>query len=62
MRLEGELTSDIDRKEKYDVYNFLTQNNLTFLSFDMAAAMSIAPYNVKYNTIVSVLTRNGTGI
>ncbi len=54
--------SDLDRKDKHDVYNFLTQNNFTFLNFAMAAAkaMSIASHNIKYSTIVSVLTRNGT--
>lgn len=54
--------SGLDKKDKHDVYNFLTQNNFTFLNFAMAAAkaMSIASHNIKYSTIVSVLTRNGT--
>ncbi len=55
-------TSGLDEEEIMEVYGFLTKNNFTFLNFAMAAAkaMSMAAHDIKYSTIVSVLTRNGT--
>ncbi|MCX8192885.1 MAG: DUF1116 domain-containing protein [Nitrososphaeria archaeon] len=45
-----------------EVYNFLAGNNFTTLNLGMASAkaMTLASHNIKYSTIVTVMSRNGT--
>ncbi len=54
----------LDKKDLIDAYNFMNKNNFTFLGFAMAAAkaMTLAAHNIKYSTIVTVMSRNGTDI
>jgi len=56
------LESGIDKKNLISCYNFMNQNNFTFLNLAMAngKAMCLAAQDVEYSTIVTVLTRNGT--
>jgi len=65
--LMRELTSSIietgfDKETIKQVYLFLANNNFTMLNLCMAAgkAMTLAAHNIKYSTIVTVMTRNGT--
>ncbi len=57
-------STDLERKELRDAYVFMEKNNFTFLGFAMAAAkaMTLAGHNIKYSTIVTVMSRNGTDI
>jgi hypothetical protein len=52
----------LDRRTLIDSFNFMAQNNFTLLNLGMASAKAItlAAHNIKYSTIVTVLTRNGT--
>lgn len=45
-----------------EVYSFLAGNNFTTLNLGMAAAkaMTLTAHNIKYSTIVTVMSRNGT--
>lgn len=54
--------SGMDKKTLLECFSFMNQNSFTFLGFAMAAAklMTLAAHNVKYSTIVTVMTRNGT--
>jgi len=56
------LESGIDKKNLISCYNFMNQNNFTFLNLAMAngKAMCLAAQDLEYSTIVTVLTRNGT--
>lgn len=54
--------SGMDRKTLLECFSFMNQNSFTFLGFAMAAAklMTLAGHSVRYSTIVTVMTRNGT--
>jgi hypothetical protein len=51
-----------DRETLSKVSKFIDENNFTTLNMGMAAAkaMTLAAHNVKYSTIVTVMSRNGT--
>ena len=51
-----------DGKTLSEVSRFIDANNFTMLNMGMAAgkAMTLAGHNVKYSTIVTVMSRNGT--
>ena len=55
------MESQIDKKDILSCYNFINQNNFTFLNLAMAngKAMCLAAHDIKYSTIVTVLARNG---
>ena len=52
----------LERRNLIDCFNFMAQNNFTLLNLCMASAKAItlAAHNIKYSTIVTVLSRNGT--
>jgi hypothetical protein len=54
--------ADLPKDVFMRVYTFAKNNNFFTLNIGMAAAkaMTMAAHNIKYSTIVSVLTRNGT--
>ncbi|MEM0079792.1 MAG: DUF1116 domain-containing protein [Nitrososphaerota archaeon] len=56
------ITTGFDVQTLKEVYNFLAGNNFTTLNLGMAAAkaMTLAAHNIKYSTIVTVMSRNGT--
>ena len=56
------MKTSIDRKTLVETFNFMSQNNFTLLNLGMASAKAItlASHGIKYSTIVTVLTRNGT--
>jgi hypothetical protein len=56
------MKTGIDKKDLIDTFNFMNQNNFTLLNLGMATAKAItlAAHGIKYSTIVTVLTRNGT--
>jgi len=56
------LSANVDKKSVTESYEFINQNNFTALNLVMAAAkaMADAAHNIKYSTIVTALTRNGT--
>jgi hypothetical protein len=56
------MKTNIDRKTLVETFNFMGQNNFTLLNLGMASAKAItlAAHGIKYSTIVTVLTRNGT--
>jgi hypothetical protein len=56
------MKTGIDKKTLVETFNFMGQNNFTMLNLGMASAkaMALAAHNIKYSTIVTVLTRNGT--
>jgi hypothetical protein len=56
------MKTDIDKKTLVETFNFMSQNNFTLLNLGMASAksMSLAAHKIKYSTIVTALTRNGT--
>ncbi len=58
------MQTGLNKKDLIDAYNFMNKNNFTFLGFAMAAAkaMTLAAHNIKYSTIVTVMSRNGTDI
>lgn len=51
-----------DKKTAIDCYKFLAGNNFSVLNFGMASAkaMTLAAHKIKFSTIVTALTRNGT--
>lgn len=57
-------SSGIDRKHALESYRFIANNIIFPLNMGMAAAklMTLAAHNIKYSTIVTVMTRNGTDI
>lgn len=56
------IDSGFSKQTVREVYNFLAGNNFTTLNLGMAAAkaMTLASHNIKYSTIVTVMSRNGT--
>ena len=56
------IKSDLDKKMILEAYEFMAKNPFTTLNLGMASAkvMTLAAHNIKYSTIVTVLTRNGT--
>ncbi len=56
--VEADLPRDVFKR----VYNFMVENRFFTLNLGMASAkaMTLAAHNIKYSTIVSVMTRNGT--
>jgi hypothetical protein len=56
------LQTGIDKKTLIESFNFMAQNNFTLLNLGMASgkAIALAAHKIKYSTIVTVLTRNGT--
>ncbi len=56
--VEADLPKDVFKR----VYSFMKNNNFFTLNIGMASAkaMTLAAHNIKYSTIVTVLTRNGT--
>jgi len=56
------MQAGLEKSTMIDSFNFMAQNNFTLLNLGMATgkAISLAAHNIKYSTIVTVLTRNGT--
>jgi len=56
------MSTGIDKKTLIEAFNFMSQNNFTLLNLGMASgkAITLAAHKIKYSTIVTVLTRNGT--
>jgi hypothetical protein len=56
------MKTGLDKKTLIETFNFMSQNNFTLLNLGMASAKAIAlaAEKIKYSTIVTVLTRNGT--
>ncbi|MEM3398613.1 MAG: DUF1116 domain-containing protein [Nitrososphaerota archaeon] len=56
------IDSGFDKQTIREVYSFLSGNNFTTLNLGMAAAkaMTLAAHKIKYSTIVTVMSRNGT--
>jgi hypothetical protein len=56
------MQTGLDRTDLIESFNFMNQNNFTMLNLGMASAkaMSLAAHKIKYSTIVTALTRNGT--
>ena len=56
------IKSDLDKKKVLEAYDFMSKNPFTTLNLGMASAkaMTLAAHNIKYSTIVTVMTRNGT--
>jgi len=56
------LNAMIDKAALTESYDFINRNNFTALNLVMATAkaMTLAAHNIKYSTIVTALTRNGT--
>ncbi|BBD73727.1 hypothetical protein HS1genome_2116 [Sulfodiicoccus acidiphilus] len=54
--------SDLAKDVLLRVLDFVKGNTFTFLNFAMGAAkvMTLAAHNVKYSTVVTVMSRNGT--
>ena len=56
------MQTGVDKKTLIESFNFMAQNNFTLLNLGMASAkaMTLAAHKIKYSTVVTVLTRNGT--
>jgi hypothetical protein len=56
------LMADLPKDVMLRVLEFVKSNTFTFLNFAMAAAkvMTLAAHNIKYSTIITVMSRNGT--
>ena len=56
------MQAGLEKGKMIESFNFMAQNNFTLLNLGMASgkAISLAAHNIKYSTIVTVLTRNGT--
>lgn len=56
------MRTEIDKRTLIESFNFMSRNNFTLLNLGMANAKAItmAAQKIKYSTIVTVLTRNGT--
>jgi hypothetical protein len=56
------IQTGIDKKTLIETFNFMSQNNFTLLNLGMASgkAIALAAHKIKYSTIVTALTRNGT--
>ncbi|WP_069807286.1 DUF1116 domain-containing protein [Vulcanisaeta thermophila] len=62
--IEYMIKADIPKDQLLRVLNFMRNNTFTFLNFAMAAAkvFTLAGHNIKYSTIVTVMSRNGTEV
>ncbi len=58
------LGSGIDKSDVVEVYKFIAGNKTFTLNMSMATAklLTIAAHNIKYSTIVTVISRNGTDV
>jgi hypothetical protein len=56
------MRAGLEKNTLVESFNFMAQNNFTLLNLGMASgkAITLAAHNIKYSTIVTVLTRNGT--
>jgi len=56
------IMSDLPKEVTLRVVYFVKGNNFTFLNFAMAAGkvMTLAAHNIKYSTVITVMSRNGT--
>jgi len=56
------IKAGLDKKTFIDTFSFMAQNNFTLLNLGMASAKAItlSAHKIKYSTIVTALTRNGT--
>jgi hypothetical protein len=56
------MQAGLEKSKMIESFNFMAQNNFTLLNLGMASgkAISLAAHDIKYSTIVTVLTRNGT--
>jgi hypothetical protein len=56
------IQTGIEKKILVDTFNFMAQNNFTLLNLGMASgkAIALAAHKIRYSTVVTVLTRNGT--
>jgi hypothetical protein len=56
------MQTGLEKKTLIESFNFMAQNNFTLLNLGMASAKAItlAAHKIKYSTVVTVLTRNGT--
>jgi len=56
------MRTGIDKGTLIEAFNFMSQNNFTLLNLGMASgkAIALAAHHIKYSTIVTALTRNGT--
>ena len=56
------MKTNIEKKTLVDTFEFMSKNNFTLLNLGMATAKAITlgAHRIKYSTIVTVLTRNGT--
>ncbi|MEM0287603.1 MAG: DUF1116 domain-containing protein [Nitrososphaerota archaeon] len=54
--------SGYDQKRIQEFYSFINANNFTTLNIGMATAkaMTLSAHNIKYSTIVTTMSRNGT--
>jgi hypothetical protein len=54
--------TDLDKKMILEAYDFMARNPFTTLNLGMASAkiMCMAAHGIKYSTIATVMTRNGT--
>ena len=56
------IRAGLEKDTLIESFNFMAQNNFTLLNLGMATgkAITLAGHNIKYSTIVTALTRNGT--
>jgi len=56
------MKTGLDKQTMTECFRFIAQNNFSLLNLGMASAkaMTLAAHRIKYSTIVTVLTRNGT--
>jgi hypothetical protein len=56
------MKTNIEKETLVDAFEFMSKNNFTLLNLGMATAKAITlgAHRIKYSTIVTVLTRNGT--
>ena len=56
------MRTGLDEQTMAECFKFIAQNNFSLLNLGMASAkaMTLAAHRIKYSTIVTVLTRNGT--
>jgi hypothetical protein len=62
--MEYLIKADLPKDQLLRVLSFMKNNTFTFLNFAMAAAkvFTLAGHNIKYSTIVTVMSRNGTEV
>ncbi len=56
--------SGLDKGEIAEVYRFISRNPTFTLNMNMASAklMTLAAHNIRYSTVVTVISRNGTSV